>query len=766
MKIDILEALKVQGYAPHSLLDVGAHVGSFAQQFLSVFPDCVPTLVEPNPFCQQALAATGFELHGVAASYEAGLAELYLTKEWLQSTGSSLYQENTHFFRDEVVLKHEVDKVRLDDLFQGRRFDFVKIGTQGSELDVLRGGQTVLSQAGYILVEISLVEYNIGGARAEAVFAQLNDMGFHCTEVTEFHRLSGVQNGNLLQMDILFERRRAVQSLPVGVASLAGLQSLAQSLSGEGRAQEALLLLQHLESLQRGNAGILRQLVTALGSAGRSLEAIEKLSALKAVTANTVDLVDDIRRQLPAAFERFNELVKAGDVGAAEKYASALADLVPGNTALLNSALSCNVALGRKDVAAKYATALLRFEPTHAAAQAALGDLKTQSPSLHPLLQLRDIHDEASRILCCELDEQSAGQVERLVAAARALRVDVPSGSDWEGWLKHYRVAIDAIDVAAILAPTPASMKEPRVSLATASGHEIDWRDLKATAKRLGARTVFFAAADRNYVDLYARWYVNSILKFSDVNCLVVVHVIGGGAELKAVARSLAIKDERLILAGDAFSAEAVTTKCFDTPPKGLITLPVAHFQSVRFLRLGALLQKLQLPVFVSDIDLLLQRGVEDLLERCAGTDVVFNENGGNTKGGDRLTANLLLVHPTENAAVFLRFLRSYLERALSGSEVTRWIDQFGLLMARHHLVHHAKTARLGYFDTNSDINNVMYKSYQDHPFRFLSLYHGFDTSSLEPDTKVVKLDLKRARGKPGSRSKAKVKTKVQSRWA
>ncbi len=754
MKIDILEALKAQGFSPRTVLDVGAHVGSFAQQFLNVFPDCVPTLIEPNPFCQKALAEIGFELYGVAASREAGRAELYLTKEWLQSTGSSLYRENTHFFRDDVVVKHEVDKVRLDDLFQGRRFDFVKIDTQGSELDVLRGGQTVLSQADYILVEISLVEYNIGGARAEAVFAQLNDMGFHCTEVTEFHRLSGVQNGNLLQMDILFERRRAVQSLPVGVASLAGLQSLAQCLSGEGRAQEALLLLQHLESLQGGNAGILRQLVSALGSAGRTLEAIEKLSALKAVTANTSDLVDDIRRQLPAAFERFNELVKAGDVGAAEKYASALADLVPGNTALLNSALSCNVALGRKEMAAKYATALLRFEPTHAAAQAALGELKAPVPSPHPLLQLRDLHDEASLILCRELDAQSSRQVEQLVAAARALRVDVPPGSDWEGWLKHYRVAIDAIDVPAILAPTPAPMKEPRVSLATATGREIDWKELKATAKRLGARTVFFAAADRKYVDLYARWYVSSILKFCDVNCVVVVHVIGGGAELKAVAKSLGIKDERLIFAGDAFSAEAVTTKCFDTPPKGLIALPVAHFQSARFLRVGNLLQKLKLPVFVSDIDLLLQRGVEDLLERCAGTDVVFNENGGNTNAGSRLTANLLLVQPTENAAIFLRFLRSYLERALSGGEVTRWIDQFGLLMARHHLMHHVKQARLAYFDTNSDINNVMYKSYQDHPFRFLSLYHGFDTSSLEPVTKAVKLVVRRAL-KPGSSRKA-----------
>jgi FkbM family methyltransferase len=207
MKPEVLQDLRFQGYAPRTLLDVGAHIGSFTYGFLQVFPDCVPTMVEPNPHCQDDLARLPFERHAVAASNETGVAEMFLTKEWLQSTGSSLYREDTAFFRDEVVIREEVPKVRLDDLFAGRRFDFVKIDTQGAELDVLDGGETVLRQADYILVEVSMVEYNLGGAKAEAVFAKLAGMGFRCTEVTDFHRLRGVQEGNLLQMDFLFERR-------------------------------------------------------------------------------------------------------------------------------------------------------------------------------------------------------------------------------------------------------------------------------------------------------------------------------------------------------------------------------------------------------------------------------------------------------------------------------------------------------------------------------------------------------------------------------
>ena len=184
---------------------------------------------------------------------------------------------------------------------------------------------------------------------------------------------------------------------------------------------------------------------------------------------------------------------------------------------------------------------------------------------------------------------------------------------------------------------------------------------------------------------------------------------------------------------------------------------------------MNTFLQKLKLPVFVSDIDLLLQRGVKDLLDQSASNDIVLNENSLSANAGSRLTANLLLLNPTPNASHFLRFLKSYLEDFLSRDEVTRWIDQFGLMLARHHLMLHAKAPRIGYFDTAKDINNLMYPSYQENPYRFFSLYHGFDMSSLEkhldftaekPKPRKAKAPAKRkaARSaKPAKSRKAKI---------
>jgi hypothetical protein len=79
-----------------------------------------------------------------------------------------------------------------------------------------------------------------------------------------------------------------------------------------------------------------------------------------------------------------------------------------------------------------------------------------------------------------------------------------------------------------------------------------------------------------------------------------------------------------------------------------------------------------------------------------------------------------------------MSYLRNYLGEMLRRPEVTRWVDQFGLLMARHYIHKKARRANIGYFNTQTDINNVIYPSYQENPFRFLSLYHGFDVKSLE----------------------------------
>jgi FkbM family methyltransferase len=207
LDLKLFQRLRLQGYTPRTMLDVGANVGIFTWSFLQVFPSCRPTMIEPNPYCEEDLAKLPFERHMVAASNENGEAELFLTTEWLKSTGTSLYRENSQHFRDEVVVRQPVPKVRLDDLLAGRQFDFVKIDTQGAELDVLQGGRNVIGKADYVMVEISLADYNPGSGRAEEVIAELAAMGFVTTEPLALFRWQGEPDGKVVQLDCIFERR-------------------------------------------------------------------------------------------------------------------------------------------------------------------------------------------------------------------------------------------------------------------------------------------------------------------------------------------------------------------------------------------------------------------------------------------------------------------------------------------------------------------------------------------------------------------------------
>jgi hypothetical protein len=203
-------------------------------------------------------------------------------------------------------------------------------------------------------------------------------------------------------------------------------------------------------------------------------------------------------------------------------------------------------------------------------------------------------------------------------------------------------------------------------------------------------------------------------------------------ADLGSIVRSIGITDSRVIFSADAFDPATAAARTY-RPPPALWCGAAAHYQSARFLWLGHFLEHLDVPIFVSDIDLVLQQGIRTLLDRYAACDIVFNENRFSHSYTSRLTANLLLIKPGAIGKAFARMVRHYLSRALQRSEVHHMIDQCALYMARLWLAHE-KTPRLSYFDTKSDINNEIFETYRSNPFTFFSLYHGFDLSGLQDE--------------------------------
>ena len=121
------------------------------------------------------------------------------------STGDSYLKEQTSFYSEN--LQPSVRKaITLDELVKKEKIplpDFLKIDTQGSELDILKGSKESLSQCSLIYLECPIVEYNLNAPKLNEYIDYLNSINFVPLDICEIHKMDNV----LIQIDILFIRK-------------------------------------------------------------------------------------------------------------------------------------------------------------------------------------------------------------------------------------------------------------------------------------------------------------------------------------------------------------------------------------------------------------------------------------------------------------------------------------------------------------------------------------------------------------------------------
>lgn len=129
--------------------------------------------------------------------------------ETTSSTGSSIYLENTDYYKTPIVLRKQmttIDKLMETIDFSGNWAErgLVKLDTQGSELDILEGARTffLTFKPKYVLLEASVFPYNKGGPLISDVFVYMKKIHYGLIDVFD------IQYGaddRLIQMDLLFE---------------------------------------------------------------------------------------------------------------------------------------------------------------------------------------------------------------------------------------------------------------------------------------------------------------------------------------------------------------------------------------------------------------------------------------------------------------------------------------------------------------------------------------------------------------------------------
>lgn len=212
--MSVLEKLKKitdTGFNPKKILDIGANIGEFSDMCKEIWPTATCYMVEANVNCEKFLSTKG-EPYFIEVLGEKDDEEItfFLTNENDICTGNSVYLEKTKHYNDDKLIK-EVRKTKtVDSLFGNTVFDLIKLDTQGSELDIIKGSLNAIKTVKYIIIETSVKEYNIGAPLEGEIIQFMKNNGFNDFEIIEEHTWptnDGPFNfGEIFQRDLIFIR--------------------------------------------------------------------------------------------------------------------------------------------------------------------------------------------------------------------------------------------------------------------------------------------------------------------------------------------------------------------------------------------------------------------------------------------------------------------------------------------------------------------------------------------------------------------------------
>lgn len=216
MIIDYLTNLRNHGFTPKHIIDIGANAGHFSLECKQIWPVITSFyLIEADEDNTFNLLGTTFPFKiALLGDEDDKIVSFYKTKDSVGCTGNSIYREKTKHYADDKVIIVNKRMITLDTLMKNENiiFDFAKLDTQGSELDIMKGGWKTLSTCKYILIEVSLKYYNENVPLKDDIINFMASKGYNNYEILEQHiwqneePVGGINKGDVFQEDIIFYR--------------------------------------------------------------------------------------------------------------------------------------------------------------------------------------------------------------------------------------------------------------------------------------------------------------------------------------------------------------------------------------------------------------------------------------------------------------------------------------------------------------------------------------------------------------------------------
>jgi FkbM family methyltransferase len=208
-----LSYVKKYGFRPNTIIDIG--VGYGTEWLYASFPEAHMILVEANRTFAKSMQTILMKFRGEAHFTAVGgsIGNNTMLVNSVCPTSSSLVKLNSSYRQQLIehnILKDEykitVDITTLDSMKFERLEQpiLMKLDIEGSEMEALQGGHTLLSRTEMLIVELSVTERFEGAPSCAEFLSFLEASGFAMFDVVDLSQLGA--DGPLVSMDLAFLR--------------------------------------------------------------------------------------------------------------------------------------------------------------------------------------------------------------------------------------------------------------------------------------------------------------------------------------------------------------------------------------------------------------------------------------------------------------------------------------------------------------------------------------------------------------------------------
>ena len=196
-----LAGLIKSGMCLDIIYDIGAHKAKWSKNMsLKSLNNKEFILFEANKTNEKYLKDTSFKYFIEVLSDEKKKIKFYSKK----LPGDSYYKEQSDRYNEGNAETRNA--VTLDEVIEKEKIplpNLIKIDTQGSEIDILKGAKKSLTNCNLIYLETPIIEYNSGSPNLNQCIDYLKSIDFIPYDICEVHYMDKI----LIQIDILYVRK-------------------------------------------------------------------------------------------------------------------------------------------------------------------------------------------------------------------------------------------------------------------------------------------------------------------------------------------------------------------------------------------------------------------------------------------------------------------------------------------------------------------------------------------------------------------------------